>query len=174
LLIDIEKCVRSLNIKGLNIKVEIYSHEKDSYLGSMFDQEIISFKGSIDHSKIYEVFKTSDILLHMESFRDEDILFTKYSLSTKISEYLSSGKPIICYAPKEIAVHQYINETNSGFSCSTFIELQSKLELLSKHSEKRLGLARNGTKTAKDYHTFEKSRATLYKAILENIGGYHA
>ncbi len=173
-LFDIEKCVRELRNDGLIIKVEIYSHEKDYYLGTMFDNEIIEFKGSLDHNKIYEVFKNADILLHMESFRSEDILFTKYSLSTKISEYLSSGKPILCYAPKEIAVHQYINETSSGFACSNIKELKNKLTTLINDPEKRFSMAKKGVETAQAHHTFEQSRNTLFRAIIENIGDNNA
>lgn len=57
----------------------------------------------------------SSFLLHVESDNTKLTSKTKLSVSTKIPEYLCSGKPILAYGPKDIASMQLLYENNIGF-----------------------------------------------------------
>lgn len=70
--------------------------------------DFVKYEGFVSNDRIFDVYNESDILLHVESF-DRDIKkYTRLSISTKIPEYLSSGKLIIAIGPKDIASIEYL------------------------------------------------------------------
>jgi len=168
-LLDVEKVIQnSLELKNKCI-LHIYTSENDQYLSGLFDNSVTLFHKYVPHDKINDIYNSADILLHIESFDNEQISFVKYSLSTKISEYLASGKPIVCYSPKNIAVYEYIEENSAGYSSSDPIDLSQKLLKLINDPRLREYFGANGIETARNKHTTEASLDTLFKAIGENI-----
>ena len=67
--------------------------------GIEFESEI----GLLGHSD-------ADVVLHAESFYEEQILKTKYSFSTKIVDYLQSGSVILAVGPDEISSIKYLSK----------------------------------------------------------------
>ena len=61
----------------------------------------------------------SDYLLHVESDSLEYRERTALSISTKLPEYLVSGKPIIGFGPKEIASMRLLNDNGIGIVISS-------------------------------------------------------
>ncbi|MEW6606916.1 MAG: hypothetical protein AB1414_05610 [bacterium] len=91
-------------------------------------QHLFNFKNSrifneVDNTKAQVLIRKADILIHVESFKQENIEYTKYSLSTKITEYISAGRPIIIYGPSEINSAQYIVNNQIGFNATTIDSL---------------------------------------------------
>ena len=58
------------------------------------DDPRIDFKGLVSHSEALALQKEADILVNP---RKNDYEFTKYSFPSKLLEYLSTGKPVVCY-----------------------------------------------------------------------------
>lgn len=54
----------------------------------------IDFRGLVSHSEALALQKEADILVNP---RKNDYEFTKYSFPSKLLEYLSTGKPVVCY-----------------------------------------------------------------------------
>lgn len=171
-LLEVQSCIKRLHENGLFCRLLIYAPAKDRYLDSLFDKDVVTFMDYVPHDKIYEVYDSADILLHIESFNKEQILFTQYSLSTKISEYLSSGKPILCYSPQETAVYQYILENQAGYAASSPAQLDECLGDLVSKPELRWQLGMNGAETARHRHTYEAAREVLCRAISENVANH--
>jgi len=168
-LFDVQTCVRHLNECGYPCTILVYTTQRDAYLKELFDDHFVIFKEYVVHEKIYSVYDSADILLHIESFDEDQMLFTKYSISTKISEYLSSGKPILCYAPKEIAVYQYIKNCEVGYSASSNESLYIHLLKLIQSAELRKRLGSNGINVALTRHTYEAAQEVLYGSMRRNI-----
>jgi hypothetical protein len=55
-------------------------------------------------SSFLKILNESNALLHVESFEKSFINYTKYSLSTKITDYLFLKKPIIYFGPTDVGV----------------------------------------------------------------------
>lgn len=168
-LLDVQSCLKQLNETGNKATLSIYTSQKDRFLQKLFDDKYVTFHDYVSHDNIYEVYKTADILLHIESFDKDQIVSTKYSMSTKISEYLSAGKPILCYAPKEIAVYKYIEQSKAGYTVCTIDTLKNSLLELILNPHLRKILANNGIETARKRHTYEAATNTLFRAMEENI-----
>jgi glycosyltransferase involved in cell wall biosynthesis len=70
--------------------------------------------GTLAASDVQATLATADVLVHVESF-DEDIArFTRLSLSTKLPEYLASGRPLLGIGPQALASMKYIRECGAG------------------------------------------------------------
>lgn len=61
----------------------------------------------------------SDILLHVESDSKKNIQRTMLTVSTKIPEYMTSGKLIVGYGPGLIASMKFIKDNNIGYSINS-------------------------------------------------------
>jgi glycosyltransferase involved in cell wall biosynthesis len=109
--------VDNLNKSGLNIKFDIYSIDDNR----RFRRKIKHLTGvyvnnSIPYEDIPKLIPKYDILLLPIDFNKTGIKYAKYSISTKTSEYMISGVPILLFAPKEVALTSYAIENNCMLS----------------------------------------------------------
>lgn len=65
--------------------------------------EVLNFCGWAKPADLPRIFHNADLLVHLESFRQKEMMFTRLSLSTKISQYLMSGRPVLAIAPEGLA-----------------------------------------------------------------------
>lgn len=68
------------------------------------------FCGALDEQELKVVLNRSDILVHVESFDRRCVESTRLSISTKIPEYLSVGKPILAIGPSVVASVNYLRD----------------------------------------------------------------
>lgn len=163
-LLEIQKGIADFNCTDTKtaVKLRIYTSKKDrDRFETEFDSEITEFCEYVEHEKIFQEYKKADVLIHIESFDQDLIEFTKYSVSTKISEYMFSGKPILLYAPKEIAVYQYIEDCECGVSVCDEFSMHKAIERLVSDSIYREQLGERGVKNALKKHTVEAAHQTL-------------
>lgn len=76
------------------------------------DSPSIRFHGAITKDEVDQVQREADFLVHVESFSPQAIFSAKMSLSTKIIDYLSSGKPIFAVGPMEVNSIQLLKSKN--------------------------------------------------------------
>ena len=154
-------------ISGMqDIKLFIYTskHNRETFSGE-FKASNTFFMNSVPHNRITEVYENADILLHVESFNEKIIEFTKYSLSTKIPEYLISGKPIICYAPDCIASYKCIVNSRAGIGVSSTGELINAIDLL-KDENRRTQFGDAGKAYAEEHFSDEALVNVLQMVFL--------
>jgi glycosyltransferase involved in cell wall biosynthesis len=58
--------------------------------------------------------KTSDVLVHVESFDQAESIYTRLSVSTKLAQYLSSGKAVLGFGPAGLASLKLIEDAGAG------------------------------------------------------------
>ena len=147
-----------------NYRLLVYSNSpKTEEYESIFENKIAIDMGFLPHEKLDIAYENSDILLHVESFSNSIINYTKYSMSTKISEYMISDCPFIYYGPKGLSVAKYISENNIAFSCSNESELLTALhDIESKNKELNIHKL-NSIKLAESKHSIEYRNKILLK-----------
>jgi len=114
----------------------------------------ISLGKSLMFGEIPLLLRSSDVLVHVESFDKTDQDFTRFSISTKIPQYLAAGRAIFCLGPSGIASCEYIRNTNSGIvlgECNDETLLQTLRTMMTDHA-KRESLGRNGYLAALSDH----------------------
>jgi glycosyltransferase involved in cell wall biosynthesis len=73
---------------------------------------------AISHEEMPHLFAAYDLLFLPLGFCEKDILFAKYSMPTKISEYMISGTPILAYASEKTALHKYVQSGQFAYLLS--------------------------------------------------------
>lgn len=73
-----------------------------------------SVKGWVSHSDIPIILKGSRILYLPIGLEEHVVKFTKYSISTKLAEYLASTTPILYLGPQNIAMTDILQKYNAA------------------------------------------------------------
>jgi glycosyltransferase involved in cell wall biosynthesis len=170
-LIEVQNSILSFNSEHTTISATliIYTSNRDRNSYSMlFDSKITEFRDYVPHENVGKVYEEADVLIYTESFEKSMVEYTKYSMSTKIPEYMSSGKPILCYAPETIAVYEYIKAEQTGICAKNKTDLNEAVKVLVTSPEKRKYFGENGIETAKKNHSKNKAEAVLREVLAYN------
>ena len=122
---DVVKKYNDLSINKFII--EVYSTViPNAESKSKFERADCSFfKGSLAREELIEVLNNANILLFVESFKNTYVNKVEYSLSTKIPEYLSLGKPILAVGASNAGSIQYLED--AAFCINEENEVETKL-----------------------------------------------
>jgi hypothetical protein len=94
--------------------------------------------------------------------------FYKYSISTKIPEYLASGRLILYYGPKDTGVYDYLFQHNAAFlAASPDTLLQTIREM--RNAEQSKPVIEAALALAAQNHSREHAQAILKNALLSAI-----
>lgn len=98
------------NSSGKKAFLSIYSTGiiSNKVLNSLNIQGASEFLGGLDSNELKIKLNEADIPVHVESFDLKSIESTRLSISTKIPEYLSLGKPILAIGPEEVASMKFL------------------------------------------------------------------
>ena len=123
------------------------------------------FCGGLSWDKLKSVLMETDILVHVESFDKRSIESTKLSISTKIPEYLSLGKPIFAVGPREVASIQYIQD--ASLCVSNPNEISIYLTRLLDDPNLRDALSRKALEKYERFHKKERVQNEFRAKIIE-------
>lgn len=103
--------VNKINSASKVCKFSIYTSQEniDKYRENFKSSEV-DFYSYIPHDQVLDKMIESDILLHIESFEQHVMKYTRLSISTKIPEYIACCKPIIAIGPADIGSMKYLDE----------------------------------------------------------------
>ena len=116
--------------------------------------------------KMIDNLSSADILLHVESFQNEEIEYFRYSMSTKLPEYLSVGRPILCFGPIAISTVSFIKEHEVGIVAESVNNLKAALYSLLNESIRR-DYAKSSISTAEALF-LDQSVRTRIKEVFNN------
>lgn len=131
----------------------------EQHILDSFKNTNIIYKGSISGDDLKNEMIKSDILLHVESDDSYYRSLTRLSVSTKIPEYLSTGRPIIGYGPKEVASMKLLDEHKIGFVISSNLndnDLKENISNILLNYNLRVKIGYNGYTFAQNNFNNEK------------------
>ena len=153
-----------LYTQKLVIKIYTSSANRNSYSSSIIIENV-KFCNSIDHELVITKMLCSDFLIHVESFDEDSIKYTRLSISTKIPEYLASRIPIIAIGPVKTASIEYLIDNECAYvaSSSNYEGIKKMLiEALSAKNKEKILL--NGQQTICKNHS--KTQIELFEQSL--------
>lgn len=111
-----------------NVDFNVYTIVKPSHeVIRAFQSVGVTYKGGIRGDDLQKEILNSDILLHVESDDNYYRSLTRLSVSTKIPEYLMSGRVILGFGPPEVASMRLLSDNNIGVVVpSTITDLELK------------------------------------------------
>lgn len=123
----IAECIEELNKDGKIFELHIYAPilQIEAYRNLMCGS--IVFHDYVKQEDVHGVLVNGDVLLHVESFNENIIRFTNYSLSTKIPECLASGRPLLYYGPLSIGVARFLSEEGVGIVTDQIEDVRKQL-----------------------------------------------
>lgn len=112
--------------KKAKLKVFTNNIQSQDVLSMLNEEGVSEYCGNAGKEKLIDEYNKADVLVFVESFELCNIEKTRYSLSTKIPEYLSLKKPILAIGPCEVGSIDYLKK----FACCAFSEedIYNKLE----------------------------------------------
>ena len=156
---------------SMDISLSIYSNQKPGkkVLKCIDNGKNIRFAGSVNEKQIIDEFGKYDILVHAESFDFTARRKTRLSISTKIPEYLASGKPILAIGPKEVSSIRYLKKHNAAYIMTSFEHTHAQ-QIIQKiiNDQPHYGeIGKRNKRIAEQNHSAEKNRSIL-KCTLSN------
>lgn len=106
-------------VKSGKLSSPVEFHLYTNNINNNENVENVIFHPFIDNNLMPSTITSFDFLLLPISFLDSDVLFAKYSIPTKLSEYLISGVPVIILAPRGIALSEFVIKNNCSLSINT-------------------------------------------------------
>lgn len=167
----IGKSLERVNKKGFkgNIKIYSQSQPEEKILQELNNKGYSEFLGSLDTKGVKKVISQADVLVHVESFDNKSKKITSLSISTKIPEYMSSGKSILAVGPSDVASIEYINETESGFIVSSNVDkdVDDIIIDIFKNPDKRKYHIKQSLLTVKKNHDIKSKRNEFQQEIVK-------
>ena len=127
-------------------------------------------RGALALDQVQQVQKEADVLVFVESLEKKFRYTARLSFSTKITDYLKSGKCIFAAGDSQIAPIDYFARFDSAVTATTYEEIGQKLAVLAANPAMIEDYGRKAFDCGKKNHDKEQMRRKLYDAIMTAAG----
>jgi len=160
-------------IENTRYKLEIYTSnsEVEKYKESFAQYENTKISAYVERQEMFNNISRADMLLHVESSKDEYIRYFRLSMSTKIPEYLISCKPIICVGSQEIGTVNFLKETGAAVICENAEEVVEAIDSITS-IEERERLVAVGRKLIEVHFNKTEMQKRMYAVFCKNVEEY--
>ena len=167
-LAKIVEALRIINNNGIKAQLYIYSQTplSESSMRKLQIQNTVYFMGGIPASKVKDVQRDADILVHVESFELSERNSARLSFSTKIVDYLEAGRCILAVGWKKTGAIEYLVENDAAIVITDINKIYDQLSYLVNNKQLILDYAVKGFELGKKNHQLEKIRNGLYDDLL--------
>lgn len=161
----IGKALDEINKEDKRIVLNIYTNNFVSFQrkNNLVKNNNVFFHNPVPYSEVYNVICQSDVVVFVESLNDNFKDIARLSFSTKITDYLASGKCIFAVGPKDIAPIEYFKDNDAALVAGSFDEIKNRIndllqpETIEKYSIKAFSCGMtNHDKARLDKIVFEK------------------
>jgi hypothetical protein len=168
----IAECLEHLkNEEGINGELSIYSlNDPDEKIKTFLNKPPVGyFRGSLNSDELSNVKAMADILVHVEAFDKKNRHLTRLSISTKIPEYLASGRCILAIGPPNVASIEYLAENDLGSivtSCNK-TDIKQAIKEIMLNGDKRVYYAQKGLEIAKMKHNADEVAVSMVRILSQ-------
>jgi len=127
-------------------------------------------KGALPLDQVQQVQKEADVLVFVESLEKKFRYTARLSFSTKITDYLKSGKCIFAVGDSQIAPMDYFSRFDSAVTATSYDQIGEKLRMLAEDPSLIEQYGRKAFECGKMNHDKLKMRQKLYEAIMNVCG----
>lgn len=166
-LLQFAQALDKAQLKGFEA-IHVYSGEKKAETLQMLQNaKGIAFHGSVSADDVKKLHSSAKYLLHTENSDEHFKNRTRYSLSTKIGEYLASGACVAAYGPMDIASMEYLAQ-GGGALCSDSAEnLIQLIAAAETDAEIYTKTINNGLAMAQNHHNRQTNDKKIREIILK-------
>lgn len=130
----IGRALDEINKDEKHIVLNIYTNNliEGSRKENIIKNGNVVFKAPVSYSEVKDVIEHNDVVVFVESLNDKFKDTARLSFSTKITDYLASGKCIFAVGPDDIAPMEYFGENDAALVAHGYDEIRTKLKELLK------------------------------------------
>jgi glycosyltransferase involved in cell wall biosynthesis len=165
------EAISRLVAQGVPVRLTVHAPAADlaRYGDTFAALPAVRLGGSLDSAEVGAVLRRSDVLVHVESFAAEHRRYTRYSLSTKIPQYLAAGRPVLGFGPAELASMAHIDVARGGVVVGVDEPTALTAELSRLCADPALGdrLGRQGLAYAVRHHRADQVSARFAEVLRE-------
>ena len=146
--------------------LEVYSNEQDEAIyGELKAHRNVVWAGAIPYSEVLKKTSSCDIYVAAEGFREEDIYFTRCSLSTKAADGLASGAAVLAYGPAESGLIDYLQKIGAAFVCTEEDQIEATIRQLLVDIDGQRIRYEKAVEITRRNHTLEKTTAVFEMVV---------
>lgn len=153
-----------------NIIIEVYTKsEAWGELNSVFKPfPFVKYSGFIGQEELMNRIRESDGLLFFESFYKDILSYTRLSLSTKVPEYLSSGKRIFAAGNAAQGSIKYLSDNGAAYVASNEQSLESVFLNFINGKDEEI-ILKNAHELFNKNHDINKQQSRFLRIIQESM-----
>lgn len=162
--------VREINKEGKKIQLDIYTGNEVSPKINLLlnDGENSIIHGIVSLNELHEIYKKSDIALHVESFDLKNRLAVRMSFSTKIVDCLASGCAVMAICDEKQGGFNYLKKEDAAICINSINDIKNQLSSIVNSSDVILSYAQKAKQCCQKNHDREK----ISKMIIEDFRSY--
>lgn len=122
---------------------------------------------AVPQKEVYVLQKQADILLFVEAVEGSKAKIARLSFSTKITDYLSTGKCIFAVGHKDTAPMEYFIENGSAITAYDVASIKSAVKHIAEYPEIIQETAKHGVEAAVKLHSPEMIRNRFWSVLQE-------
>lgn len=169
-ILSIANAIEELGDDGFKIVFELQTKS----LPENFKEQINQLKFTrqaefIPYEELPRKFSKADLLVLPMDFDEYNLKFIKYSMPTKVPEYLACGTPILVFASEQTALAKYAEDYSWAQVVleNNLLKLKEAIRILYNNSKRRMELGNIGKKVAKMNHDGLKVRNEFRLKMIE-------
>ncbi|MBR5246901.1 MAG: hypothetical protein IKV25_05980 [Clostridia bacterium] len=165
----IVKAAEEINKDNIKIKFDIYTKTALSEdIKSVLNCEYSQVHEPVPQEKAIEIQRNSDMLLFVEDIDGKEAKAARLSFSTKITDYLSSGKCIFAVGCRETAPMQYFIKNDAAVIATDDRDIKEKLEMIVNNPNLLIQYAEKSCKAGIENHSEEKI-FEIFDGVIKSV-----
>ena len=162
----IVKAAEEINRDGIKIKFDIYTKTVLSdEIKNTLNCDYCQLHDPVPQAEVLRIQRNSDMMLFVEDIDGKDAKAARLSFSTKITDYLSSGKCIFAVGCRDTAPMQYFINNDAAVIATDDREIKEKLTMLANNPDLLVQYAQKSCKAGVENHSEEKIFSTFDSVI---------
>ena len=168
-IVEMGAIVNNLHQLGVEVLFEIQSPNNHQLAKLLDENDCIQFVNPIEYSELPKKFSSVDLLFLPEDFDEDSVEFLKFSIQTKVAEYMISGTPILISAHKNTALAKYALKEDWALVVTENKKstLTEALNELINNEELRMKLGMRGKEVAIKNENAEVVRTNFRKVLSQ-------
>lgn len=132
-LLSIAKALEKINAEGVKTQLFIYTNNQinEDEKKKLLVKDSVFLMPPVPYSEVPRVMNENDVVVFVESFEPQFCNVARLSFSTKICDYLASGKCILAIGPGNIAPIEYFKEEDAAVVATSKDEIMDAIQRLS-------------------------------------------
>ncbi len=156
---------RELSIIDNTYYIEVYGPGSDDVINELKKTDNIRYCGVVSYEVVKKVIQDCTLLLVVESQDPINSKLTEYGFSTKITDYMGTGIPILAYGASKNVGIDYLYKNNSAFVVNNKKNLNKTLDDAISNEQRRTSIVKNALEMSEKNHRSESNSNRFYEIL---------